>query len=121
MHEVKIVCLLQNPVLESPAEALEVPVVDVEHVALHDCSRETPEDPRILDAGLQDLLMPLLTDASVSCHVKNEKMKIMVYVFRYSMFKSILKLNIQIEDIYHNNIMLLHCPGNIVTKFTPKY
>ena len=55
MHEVKIVCLLQNPVLESPAEALEVPVVDVEHVALHDCGRETPEDPRILDAGLQVL------------------------------------------------------------------
>ena len=51
LHEVKIVGLLQNPVLESPAEALEVPVVDVEHVALHDCGRETPEDPRILDAG----------------------------------------------------------------------
>ena len=51
LHEVEIVCLLQNAVLESPAEALEVPVVDVEHVALHAGGRETPDDPSLLDAG----------------------------------------------------------------------
>ena len=54
LHEVEIVGLLQNAVLESPAEAFEVPVVDVEHVALHVCGRETPADPRILDAGPLD-------------------------------------------------------------------
>ena len=51
LHEVEIVCLLEDAVLESPAEALEVPVVDVEHVALHVGGRETPEDPQFLDAG----------------------------------------------------------------------
>ena len=51
MHEVEIVCLLQDTVLEPPAEALEVPVVDVEHVALHAGGRDTPDDPSLLDAG----------------------------------------------------------------------
>ena len=43
LHEVKVVALFEDSVLETPAEALEVPVVDVEHVALHG-GRETPED-----------------------------------------------------------------------------
>ena len=63
MHEVKVVALLEDPILESPAEALEVPVVDVEHVALHLGGRKTPEDLRLrlLDAGPVDV-----TDASES-------------------------------------------------------
>ena len=73
MHEVKIVGLLQDPVLEPPAEALEVPVVDVEHVALHVGGRETPDDPRLLDAGPIDAVAYCrlsVTDASVCDHEK---------------------------------------------------
>ncbi len=36
LHEVEVVALAQDAVLEAPAEALQVAVVDVEEVALHD-------------------------------------------------------------------------------------
>ena len=35
LHQVEVICLLEDAVLEAPAEALQVAVVDVEHVALH--------------------------------------------------------------------------------------
>ena len=35
LDQVEIVGLPQDPVLEAPAESLQVPVVNVEHVALH--------------------------------------------------------------------------------------
>jgi len=36
LHQVQVVGLLEDAVLEAPAEALQIAVVDVEHVALHD-------------------------------------------------------------------------------------
>ena len=35
LNQVEVVCLLEDSVLETPAQALQVPIVNVEQVALH--------------------------------------------------------------------------------------